>query len=76
MRRTRTLLAVLCILIVLAGALLAPASGGSTSAAVLVPLAPLFGLVVLPSPAADDPTPEYAYLVSGPRPSRAPPSVA
>jgi hypothetical protein len=71
----RALLAVLCILIVLAGALLAPQSGGS-SPAVLVPLAPLFGLVVLPAPAADDPTPAFAYLVPGPRPSRAPPVVS
>lgn len=75
MLRKRAFLAVLCVLIVLAGALLAPASGG-TSPAVLVPLAPLFGFVVLPAVAADDTTPVYAHLVPGPRPSRAPPALA
>ena len=75
MRRLRRAIGVLCILAIVAGALLAPVSGGSTPA-VLVPLAPLFGLVVLPAPGADDPTPSYAYVPSGPSPSRAPPSIA
>lgn len=73
MLRKRGLLAALCILIVLAGALLAPAGGGSVPAGVLVPLAPLFGLVVLPDAPADDTTPAYSFVPSGPRPSRAPP---
>ena len=73
--RKRGLLPALCILIVVAGALLAPAGGGSFPA-VLVPLAPLFGLVILPAALADDPTPEYSHLVPAPRPSRAPPAIA
>jgi hypothetical protein len=75
MRRTRLFVAVLCILVVLAGALLAPAAGGAAPA-VLVPLAPLFGFVVLPPVRVDDAPPAYAYFVPGPRPSRAPPVFA
>jgi hypothetical protein len=72
--RKRALLAVLCILIVVVGALLAPAGGGS-SPAMLVPLAPLFGFVVMPAAPTADPASDYAYLDPGPRPSRAPPAV-
>jgi hypothetical protein len=73
MRRARRFLAVLCILAVVLGAMLAPAAGGA-SPAVLVALDPLFGLVVLPAAPADDTTPSYAYVPSGPSPSRAPPA--
>jgi len=73
-RRTARFLAVLCIIAVLAAALLAPSSGGS-SACVLVPLAPLFGLVVLPPAPAPDPVPSWSFVPSGPRPSRAPPAI-
>lgn len=75
MPRTRRLIAVLCILAVVAGALLAPAGGGA-SPAVLVALPPLFGLIVLPAVAADDTTPSYSYVPTAPLPSRAPPAVA
>jgi len=71
-RSTRRILAVLCIAALLAGALLAPVSGGSVPA-VLVPLAMVFGLVVLPVVRASDPVPAYEFVGSGPRPSRAPP---
>ena len=74
MRRLRRFIGVLCILAVIAGALLAPASGGSFPA-VLVPLAPLFGLIVLAAIRAADPTPAYSYRRSAPQPSRAPPSL-
>lgn len=74
MSRVRRLIAVLCILAVVAGALLAPAGGG-TSPAVLVPLPPLFGLIVLPAVTADDTTPANSFVPSGPQPSRAPPAV-
>ena len=72
MRRARRLLIGLCIFAVLFGALLAPVAGGSAPG-VLVPLAPLFGLVVLPVAPGDDTTPSYAYVPTGPGPSRAPP---
>src|SRR3954462_3257480 len=75
MRRLRRFIGVLCILAVIAGALLAPATGGMAPA-VLVPLGPLFGLIVLAVVRAADPTPAYAYRRSAPQPSRAPPSVA
>jgi len=75
LRRARRFAVVLCILAALAGALLAPAAGGS-SPAVLVPLAPLFGFVVLPVTPPGDPVPSYAYFFPGPRPSRAPPATA
>lgn len=75
MHRTRRFLTVLCILAVLAGALLAPAAGGSAPA-VLVPLAPLFGLVVVPQPPTSDPVPLYVFFAPGPGPSRAPPALA
>ena len=74
MARARRLIAVLCILAVVAGALLAPV-GGAASAAVLVPLPLLFGLIVLPAVAAGDTTPAYSFVPSGPQPSRAPPAV-
>ena len=75
MRRATRFLAVLCILAVLAAALLAPASGGS-SPCVLVPLAPLFGLVVLPPAPAPEPAPLCTSFDPDPRPSRAPPAIA
>lgn len=74
MRRIRRLVVFLCIVAVLAGALLAPAAGGSTPG-ILVPLDPLFGLVVLPVAPADDTTPSCACVPSGPTPSRAPPAL-
>ena len=76
MRRTRRLFVVLCILAVLAAALLAPATGGSPALAILVPLAPLFGLVVVPDAPANDPVPDYTHIAPAPGPSRAPPAVA
>jgi hypothetical protein len=75
MRRLRRLTVFLCIVAVLASVWLAPAAGGSVPA-VLVPLDPLFGLVVLPAAPADDPTPAYGYVPTGPTPSRAPPALA
>jgi len=74
LRRARQFAAVLCILAVLAGALLVPAAGGS-SPAVLVPLTPLCGFVVVAVTPPIDPVPCYAYLSPAPRPSRAPPSL-
>jgi hypothetical protein len=74
MRRFRRLIGVLCILALIAGALLAPVTGGSLPG-VLVPLGPLFGLVVMPVAPADDTTPAYSYLPSAPLPSRAPPAL-
>jgi hypothetical protein len=71
----RRVIGVLCILAIVAGALLAPVSGGSTPG-ILVPLAPQFGLVVLPAPEAADTAPTYSLLPSAPLPSRAPPAVA
>jgi hypothetical protein len=73
MPRTRRLVAVLCILAVVAGALLAPLAGGSTSG-ILVPLAPLFGFVVAAPAPRIEPAPAYAYVPTGPSPSRAPPA--
>jgi hypothetical protein len=73
--RTRRWLAVLCILAVLVGALLAPATGGS-SPSILVPLFALFAVVIVPVPLRRiDATPAYSFLPSGPRPSRAPPVI-
>lgn len=74
MLRTRRWLAVLCILAVLVGALLAPATGGS-SPSVLVPLFALFGLIVSVAVRRIDAPPAYSFLPSGPRPSRAPPVI-
>ena len=71
--RKRGFLAVLCILVILAGAMLAPVTGGSTPA-VLVPLAPLFGFIVLLAVRPSDPTPAYSSYIPGPRPGRAPPA--
>jgi len=73
-RSARRIVAVLCILAVLVCAVLAPAAGVSAPS-ILVPLAPLFGFVVLLIVRAGDSTPDYAYLRPGPRPSRAPPAV-
>ena len=73
MLRKRGFLAVVCILVILAGALLAPVTGGS-SPAVLVPLAPLFGLVLMPVVRPSDPAPAYSSYIPGPRPGRAPPA--
>jgi hypothetical protein len=75
MSRARRFFTVLCILAVLAGALLAPAGGGS-SPYVLVPLAPLFGLVVVAAIPAGEPAPLFTSFDPGPRPSRAPPATA
>ncbi len=75
MRRLRRFTALLCLLVVVAGVLLAPVDGGAPPA-VLVPLAPLFGLVVLPAAAPDDTAPAYGYIPTGPTSSRAPPAVA
>ncbi len=72
MLRKRGFLAVGCILVVVAGALLAPAAGGSLPA-FLVPLAPLFGFIVLAVVRRPDRVPAYSYLATPPRPSRAPP---
>lgn len=74
MSRARRLIAVLCILAVVAGALLASAGGGA-SPGILVPLPLLFGLIVLPAVAADDTRLAYSFVPSGPQPSRAPPAV-
>jgi hypothetical protein len=73
MPRTRRWLAILCVVVVVAGALLAPVAGGSAPA-VLVPLSPLFGFVLLPffRPRAEPPA--YAFFVSPRSPSRAPPA--
>jgi hypothetical protein len=73
--RKRGWLALVCIVALVAAALLAPVSGGSPLA-VLVPLAPLFGLIVLPAVRASDPTPAWSYVASAPLPSRAPPATA
>ena len=72
MLRKRGFLALICVVALVAAALLVPVSGGS-SPAVLVPLAPLFGFIVLLAVRASDPTPSWSYLASAPLPSRAPP---
>jgi hypothetical protein len=73
LRRGRWL-AVLCIFALVAAALLAPATSGSPSAGILVPLAPLFGLVVIAAVRLDDDPLASSFLASPPLPSRAPPS--
>jgi hypothetical protein len=73
LRRGRWL-AILCIFALVAAALLAPATSGSTSAGILVPLAPLFGLVVITAVRRDDAPTAYSFVPSPPLPSRAPPS--
>lgn len=73
MPRMRRWLAVLCILVLLAGTLLAPVAGGSTPS-LLIALPVLFGLVVIARVRRADPAPVFAYLAPGPRPSRAPPA--
>src|SRR4051812_25155044 len=75
MKRARRLLIVLCLFAVLLGALLAPVTGWSAPA-VLVPLAPLFGFVLLLIVGATGDEPAYAYLATPPGPSRAPPATA
>jgi hypothetical protein len=70
--RKRRWLAVLCVVLLVVGAMLAPAAGGSAPA-VLVPLAPLFGLVVIAAVRSSDPVPLWSYPAPTPRPSRAPP---
>jgi hypothetical protein len=71
----RRLIVLACVIALVVGALFAPPAGGSPPA-VLVLLDPLFGLVVLPVAPADDTTPAYAYVPTGPAPSRAPPAFA
>jgi hypothetical protein len=73
MLRKRGFLALVCVIALVAAALLAPASGGSTPS-VLVPLAPLFGFIVLLAVRVGDATPSWSYLASAPLPSRAPPA--
>jgi hypothetical protein len=70
--RLRRALAVLCILVILAGALLAPVAGGAVSG-VLVPLSALFGFVALLTISAGRVVPASSSLASPPLPSRAPP---
>jgi Sec-independent protein secretion pathway component TatC len=65
--------AVLCIFVLVAAALLAPATGGSHAVGILVPLAPLFGLVLLLAVRLDDAPPAYSFVALPPLPSRAPP---
>jgi hypothetical protein len=72
MLRKRGFLTLVCVVALIAAALLAPGHGGSP-AAILVPLAPLFGLIVLPAVRAGDPTPSWSYPGYTPLPSRAPP---
>jgi len=73
MSRLRKWTAVLCVLAVVAGALLAPVAGGSAPG-ILVPLAPLFGFVVVAPAPRIEAVPAYTYVPSGPSPSRAPPT--
>jgi hypothetical protein len=73
MPRLRRSLAVLCIFVIVVAALFAPVTGGSASAGILVPLAPLFGLVVLAAVHLDDDPPAYSFVAAPPSPSRAPP---
>src|SRR5947207_9954785 len=58
MPRRRRFLALICVVALIAAALLAPASGGSAPA-VLVPVAPLFGFIVLLAVRASNPTPSW-----------------
>jgi hypothetical protein len=73
MPRLRRSVAVLCVLVIIAAALLAPAAGGARFAGILVPLAPLFGFVVLGAFRADDLPLTRSVLGSSRLPSRAPP---
>ena len=73
MMRLRRWLAVLCILVIVAGVLLAPVAGGAAPS-MLVALPILFGLVVLARVRLSDPSPVWSYLAPAPLPSRAPPS--
>jgi hypothetical protein len=73
LRRGRWL-AVLCIFALVAAALLAPATGGSTPVGILVPLAPLFGLVVIADVRLDDDAPVRTIAADPKLPSRAPPA--
>ena len=72
MRRRVSLFGVIALVV---GALFAPPAGGSPPAVLVLP-DPLFGIVVLPVAPADDTTPAYAYVPTGPAPSRAPPAFA
>ncbi len=72
MRRGRWL-AVLCIIALVAAALLAPATGVSHPAGILVPLGPLFGFVLLLAVRYDDEPLAYSFVASPPVPARAPP---
>jgi hypothetical protein len=72
MPRLRRWLAVLCILVIVASALLAPVAGGAAPS-ILVALPVLFGLVVLARVRRADPAPVWSYLAPAPLPSRAPP---
>jgi hypothetical protein len=72
MTRLRRWLVVLCILVIVASALLAPIAAGAAPS-VLVPLPVLFGLVVLALVRGADPAPVWSYLAPAPLPSRAPP---
>ncbi len=72
MPRPHRLFAVLCILVLLAGALLAPVAGGRASG-VLVPLALLFGLVVIAIVREIDDCAPIAPLAFPSLPPRAPP---
>jgi hypothetical protein len=73
LRRGRWL-AILCILALVAAALLAPATGASHVAGILVPLGPLFGLVVIAALRLDDDPLADSFVPTPPLPSRAPPS--
>jgi hypothetical protein len=72
MRRGRWL-AVLCIFVLIVAALLAPGTIRSAPAGILVPLAPLFGLVVLAAVRVSDEPLAYPFVAFPPLPSRAPP---
>jgi hypothetical protein len=72
MPRPRRWLAVLCIFTIVT-ALLAPAVGGASFSGILVPLAPLFGLVVLSALRLEAEPAACPLVASPPLPSRAPP---
>jgi len=74
MLRQRRWLAVLCIFALIAAALFATAPGGPTSAGILVPLPPLFGLVVIAAVTISDAPAPSPFVAASPLPSRAPPS--
>jgi hypothetical protein len=76
MRTRGRWLAVLCVFLIVAAALLAPATGGSPAAGILVPLAPLFGLVVIAAVRLDDDPLADSLVPTPPLPSRAPPRLA